>query len=215
MTGRKAVIFDMDGVLVDSEALWKQAENEVFSSLGVIVSEEFSEQTKTMTTDQVTSFWFDKFPWQSESFAEVELKVIDRVIELIKTNDCIIIGVKEFIENLRSNNFKIGLATNSPASIISTVLKKLKASHLFDAVSSAEDEEHGKPDPAVYVTTAKKLNVATTNCIVIEDSHSGMVAAKKAGMTVVAFTNNNPNLNFEIANYRIDSFKEFNTDIFN
>ncbi len=209
---QKAVIFDMDGVLVDSEKLWKQAEKEIFSSLGVNVTDEDSEVTKSMTTTEVSEFWFNKFPWQSKNLDTVEQMVVSRVMELITTEDCKINGVKEFIEKLKNNNYKIGLATNSPHKIIPTVLEKLEVTGLFDVISSAEFEENGKPDPAIYINTAAKLNVATKNCLVIEDSHSGMLAAKKAGMTVIAFTNGNPEANFDIADFTINQFDDLAGD---
>jgi HAD superfamily hydrolase (TIGR01509 family) len=212
---QKAVIFDMDGVLVDSEKLWKQAEKEVFSSLGVNVTDEDSEVTKSMTTTEVSEFWFNKFPWQSKSLETVEQMVVSRVMELITTEDCKINGIKEFIEKLKNNNYKIGLATNSPYKIIPTVLQKLEVTGLFDVISSAEFEENGKPDPAIYINTAAKLNVATKNCLVIEDSHSGMLAAKKAGMTVIAFTNGNPEANFDIADFTINQFDDLAGDKLN
>lgn len=215
MTIQKAVIFDMDGVIIDSENLWKKAEKEVFTSLGVNVTHEDSELTKSMTTFEVTKFWFDKFPWEDKSNDIVEHMVISRVIELIDTEDCKINGIKEFIERLKAKNYKIGLATNSPYKIIPKVLQKFDIQHLFDTVSSAEFEDNGKPAPAIYLTTAEKLNVTTNNCIAIEDSYSGMLAAKNAGMTVVAFTNGNKDLDFEIADYKIDAFDHFNIDIFN
>jgi sugar-phosphatase len=212
---KKAVIFDMDGVIIDSERLWKQAEKEIFSSLGVNVTDEYSEMTKSMTTCDVTKFWFDKFPWQNISLDTVEQMVISRVIQLIDTEDCQINGVKECIEKLKTKNYKIGLATNSPGHIIPAVLKKIGALDLFDTVSSAEFEDNGKPDPAIYLTTASKLNVSVNNCIAIEDSYSGMLAAGKAGMTVIAFTNGNTDMNFDIADFKIDRFEEFDIERFN
>ncbi|GAB2677738.1 hexitol phosphatase HxpB [Flavihumibacter cheonanensis] len=211
----KAVIFDMDGVIIDSERLWKQAEKEIFSSLGVMVTDEYSEITKSMTTSDVTGFWFDKFPWQNVSLDNAEQMVISRVTQLIDTENCEINGVKEFIENLKARNYKIGMATNSPNSIIPTVLNKIDALHLFDTISSAEFEANGKPDPAIYLTTAKKLSVNAINCVAIEDSYSGMLAAKKAGMKVVAFTNGNTEINFDIADYKIDWFKDFDINQLN
>jgi len=98
MKNLKAVIFDMDGVIVDSEELWKQAEKEIFSALGVIVTDEYAGLTKSMTTSEVTKFWYDKFPWQDEGLDVVEQMVVSRVIELLGTEDCLINGVKEFIE---------------------------------------------------------------------------------------------------------------------
>lgn len=185
-----AIIFDMDGVIIDSERFWQQAEEEVFSSLGVTITEEFSAQTKTMTTEEVARFWYEKYPWQSAGLQQAEQMVVTRVIELIGQEDCAIEGVKAFIERHREKGFKIGLATNSPQRIIPIVLNKLGITHLFDAVSSAEFEEKGKPDPAVYVTTARKLSVHPSECYVIEDSHAGMLAASRAGMNVIAYSHN-------------------------
>ncbi len=201
----QAIIFDMDGVIIDSEKFWQQAEEEVFSSLGVTVTEEFSAQTKSMTTGEVARFWYEKYPWQSGELQQAEQMVVTRVIELIEQQDCAIEGVKAFIERHRAKGFKIGLATNSPQRIIPVVLNKLGISHLFDAVSSAESEEKGKPDPAVYTTTAEKLNVMPAHCFAIEDSHSGMLAAKSAGMTVLAFTNGN-SMETPLASYHITDF---------
>lgn len=198
----------MDGVIIDSEKLWQQAEKEIFSSVGVTVTDEHSALTKSMTTSEVTKYWFQKFPWQHVSVGTVEQMVISRVIHLIETEHCEINGVKHFIEKLKAKDYKIGLATNSPNNIIPIVLKKINALHLFDCVSSAEFEENGKPHPAIYLNTAAKLNVPANNCIAIEDSHSGMVAARKAGMRVIAFSNGNSELKFDIADAKIDRFDE-------
>lgn len=211
----RAVIFDMDGVVIDSEPLWKRAEFEIFSYMGVKITDELSAITKMMTTSEVTKFWYNKYPWQNKSLEEVEQMVISRVIELIdEAGDNGIKGLNCFLENLKSNNFKIGLATNSPYQIIPAVLKKAGVTQYFDVISSAEFEERGKPDPAVYLTTAKKLNIVPENCIVIEDSYSGMQAAKNAGMTVVAFINGNTDLNLNLADYNMESFGNFDSNIF-
>lgn len=209
---KKAIIFDMDGVIIDTEKIWKQAEKEIFSALGVQVIKEYSKETESMTTTEATQYWFEKFPWKGKGLKEKEQMVISRVSELIELEECLIYGVKTFIENLKCENYKIGLATNSPYAIIPTVLERLEIAHLFDTVSSAEFEEKGKPDPAIYYSTAKKLGVPSKDCLVIEDSNSGMLAAKKAGMTVVAFTNGNKEIDFEFADYRIDSFEYCSID---
>lgn len=197
----------MDGVLIDSEKFWTQAENEVFTSLGVKVTEEHTELTKAMTTLEVTNFWYKKYPWKNVALQDVEQRVISRVMALIETENCDIQGVKLFVEQLKNENYKIGLATNSPHQIIPVVLKKLDVLHLFDAALSAEFELKGKPDAAVYLKVAKMLETSPEHCIAIEDSHSGMLAAKNAGMKVVAFTNGNSESHFEIADHKIDSFE--------
>jgi len=212
MIKSEAVIFDMDGVLVDSEGFWKRAEYEVFSSLGVEVTEEYSGQTRSMTTSEVTNFWYEKFPWEGRSLKEVEKMVVSMVISLIEKEDCGTSGVKAFIEMLKMKNLKIGLATNSPYEIIPVVLKKLGVSEMFDAIASAEFERKGKPDPSIYNTVARKLGVNPAHCFVIEDSQSGMVAAKNAGMTVVAFCNDKSENGLAMADYRIGDFENDSFD---
>ncbi|RIV37509.1 HAD family hydrolase [Flagellimonas lutimaris] len=203
---KKAVIFDMDGVLVESEAIWKQAEYEVFSSLGAWVTEEHTRQTQTMTTKEVAAFWYQKFPWKETPLSEVEEMVVSRVMELISLKDCATLGISTFIKNLKERNFKIGLATNAPEKIIPVVLKKTGTESLFDSVSSADYEEKGKPHPAIYLNTAKKLKVMPEECAVIEDSETGMEAAKKAGMSVIAYTNGNNSISLQWADYQIEGF---------
>jgi len=205
----EAVIFDMDGVLINSESLWKQAELEVFTSLGVNVCEEDCALTASMTTSQVTKFWFDKFPWSNIPLFEVECKVIDRVIELINSTDCHIENIKPVITRLKSQNYKIGLATNSPYKIIPNVLHKIGVFELFDCICSAEFVKNGKPDPEIYLKAAKELNVIPEKCIAVEDSYGGITAAKKAGMNVVVFTNNQKNPPQTVADFTIDNFLEF------
>lgn len=206
LKNKKAVIFDMDGVLVESEAIWKQAEYEVFSSLGVSVTEENSSYTQSMTTKEVTAFWYQKFPWKETPLSEVEEMVVRRVMELILLKDCATLGISAFIKNLKERNFKIGLATNAPEKIIPVVLKKTGTESLFDSVSSADFEEKGKPHPAIYLNTAKKLKVMPEECAVIEDSETGMEAAKKAGMSVIAYTNGNNTVSLQWADYQIEGF---------
>lgn len=210
----KAVIFDMDGVIIDSEPFWQRAEFEIFSSLGVALEEEFTNLTKTMTTVEVTKFWYEKFPWQNKTLDEVEEMVITRVMELIEQVGGEIKGIESFIKKLKSNGFKIGLATNSPYKIIPVVLEKVGIAQYFDIIFSAEFVELGKPDPAIYLMTSKKLGINPENCIVIEDSYSGMLAAKKAGMKVVAFTNGNQDVNLSLADYKMDCFLEHQLTIF-
>ena len=112
------------------------------------------------------------------------------------------------MERLKAQGLKIGVATNSPYRIIPSALQKVGVYELIDVISSAEFEEKGKPDPAVYLSTAQKLAVAPSECIVVEDSHSGMIAAKSAGMTVVAFTKGQLHKSFELADFTISHFDD-------
>ncbi|MGQ1946960.1 hexitol phosphatase HxpB [Geofilum sp. OHC36d9] len=199
----KAIVFDMDGVIIDSENLWKQAENEVFSSVGVKLTDEFCAITKSMTTTEVTKFWYNHFPWQGKSLKEIEKAVINRVGELISKKGKPISGINDFVKGLKSMGYKIGLATNSPACLIPVVLQRVELEHYFDATTSAEFEKMGKPHPSIYERIAKKLAVDPNNCVVIEDSESGITAARKAGMKTVLISNN---CEFTNADKHVNSF---------
>ena len=200
----------MDGVIIDSEPIWKRAEKEVFSSVGVELSDDLCRITQSMTTREVTNFWFSKYPWKHKSLDEVENGVVKRVAQLIKQEGQAIDGIGEFIKSVKSRGYKIGLATNSPSVLISVVLEKLAVDKYFDAISSAEHESEGKPNPLVYLSVAKKLNVKPADCVAVEDSVSGLSAAKKAGMTtVVILKNNQDNIENEFADYKISDYNQF------
>ncbi len=212
----KAIIFDMDGVIIDSVALWKRAEKEVFTSVGVELSDELCEITESMTTLQVTNFWFERQPWTNKKLIDVENEVIERVGCLIEEEGTAIHGIEEIIHEIKCQGYKIGLATNSPSILIPVVLKKLQLETYFDAISSAEHEPEGKPNPSVYLTVARKLNVEPETCIVFEDSYSGLLAAKNAGMkTVAVLKDNYENVEYEIADMKIENYAQFDFSAIN
>jgi sugar-phosphatase len=213
----KAIIFDMDGVIIDSEPFWETAEERVFSSVGVTITPELSKITQALTTSDVTQFWYDRQPWQSKTKKEVENEVIGMVESLIQSEGRAIAGVQELLPLLKRHGYRIGLATNSPQRLIHAVLSKLDLSDYFDVVSSGDDEHEGKPHPAIYFTVAKKLGVDPESCLVFEDSHSGLTAAKRAGMRAIAVTGQD-NINdpkFDLADGRIRNFSEFDLSLLN
>lgn len=209
----KAVIFDMDGVIVDSEKFWVQAEKEVFCSLGVQVTSDLSVLTQSMTTTEVTKFWYERFPWQKKSIEAVEQMVISRVIDLIEKEDCVIPDIKTTMEKLTNEGLKIGIATNSPYRVIPTVLKKANILNLVNVISSSEEEENGKPLPDVYIKALNKLELNANQCVAIEDSNAGIRAAKEAGLKVIAFNKNNIPMQ-EKADLEVQSFKEIDFNLF-
>jgi len=165
----QAAIFDMDGLLIDSEPMWQLAEKHVFTAVGVNVTDELAAQTAAMTTREVTQFWYRHCPWSGQSLDQVETAVVDHVESLIRKYGKPMIGVTDILDFFQRRQIKIGLATNSPARLMPIILNKLGIGHYFDAISSAEDEHKGKPDPAVYLSTAIKLNVDPAHCLAFED----------------------------------------------
>lgn len=182
----QAVIFDMDGVLIDSEPLWQRVEYEVLSALGVPVTIETIQQTTGLRIDQCVDYWYHKAPWADYDNAKVSKAIVDRVAEeILKTGEAMQ-GVQQAIEYCQTKGLKIGLATSSFYTIIEAVLSKLGLSDKFMAVQSAEGLNYGKPHPEVYLNCAAALEVDPRYCLAIEDSFNGLIAARAANMQTVA-----------------------------
>lgn len=176
----------MDGVLIDSEPLWKLAEIEGFGKVGINLTHTDCEETVGLRIDEVVKLWHKKSPWEGKSIDAVSQDIVDILIREIRTQGKALEGVHDTLDKLNSLGYSIGLATSSYERIIHAVLEKLEIKSYFHQVHSAEHETHGKPHPAVFLTTAGKLGINPADCLVIEDSFNGVLAAKAARMKVVA-----------------------------
>ncbi|MGY3929274.1 2-deoxyglucose-6-phosphatase [Aeromonas encheleia] len=177
-----AVIFDMDGVLIDSEPFWQRAQMAVFSELGHPHTEEDCHSTIGVRIDQLVAHWYRLRPWSGPSQEEVVQRILDRVIALILQEGEAKEGVLAALTLIEAQGLKIGLATSSPFNMVEAVLGKLGIKDRFLAVHSAEVERFGKPHPDVYIHAAEKLGVLPVHCLAIEDSFTGLLAAKAASM---------------------------------
>jgi len=203
-----AILFDMDGVLVDSEPLWKIAMEEVFTALGSKLTKTDFQKTVGMRIDQVILFWKDIEGWK-EQVPDIEYQIIERMVALIREEGQALPGVQDTVMHFNKIK-KVGLASSSPKKLIDSVLLKTQLNPFFHGVFSAENEPFGKPHPAVYLTAANQLGVNPNRCLVIEDSLNGVISAKAANMTVVCIPEkthlSNPKL--IVADYHFDSMTE-------
>ncbi|MCE9679899.1 hexitol phosphatase HxpB [Shewanella sp. AS1] len=181
-TPLSAVIFDMDGVLIDSEPRWQIAELEVLGKLGVPISLADTLQTTGLRVDQLVEFWYRRHPWSNYDNQATAQAIVDRVAAAILTDGEPLPGVVEALTACQKRGLKIGLATSSPTQLIRAVMQKLAIGHYFDAFCSAESLTWGKPHPEVYLNCAKTLQVAPEHCIAVEDSFNGVIAARAANM---------------------------------
>ena len=188
----RAVIFDMDGLLVDSEPLWVRAEMEIFGEVGVVLGEEDCAKTKGLRVDDVIAFWHARHPWDSRSLAEVEAGLVRRVAELVSAEGRALPGVASAIEVARGSGRKLALASSSPTLIINATLARLGIADAFQIVQSAETEPLGKPHPGIFLTAAKRLALSPVECVVLEDSLTGVIAAKAARMACIAVPFDHP-----------------------
>jgi len=182
----RAAVFDMDGLLIDSEPFWQRAERAVFASVGIDVTEEMSRITAPMTPRQVTEYWYSRHPWTGPTLEELEAAVVRRVGEQIREHRQSLPGVHECLALCREMGWRMALASNSPEVLCQLVVAELGIANHFDHVLSADHVARGKPDPAIYLLAARKLGVAPADCLVFEDSPGGVRAARAAGMCVVA-----------------------------
>ncbi len=180
----EAVIFDMDGIIIDSEPYWKEAEEKVYNSLGLNITQEMCVETTGLGTHEAVSYWYRIMPWQGKTIKEVCSEIEAEVRRIVIERGEPIPGVVELILNLKSKGIRIGLASSSPKHLIDTVLDKLNLRHYFEVAHSAEFEIAGKPHPAVYLGAARIMGVKPSNCLAIEDSITGMKAGLAAGMFV-------------------------------
>lgn len=210
LEGIEAVIYDMDGVLIDSEPVWKIAMEEVFLSVGCNLTKSDFELTVGLRLDEVIAFWYQVAPWEKVTPEEVLSQIVFRMVELLSKDGKPLSGVIESLEYFKSRGLKIGLATSSYEVLIECVLETLKIRDYFLVTHSAEREQYGKPHPAVYLTAAEKLGVHPLKCLVIEDSVNGIVAGKSARMKVVCIPekSHNPNPRLILADHQFESLLE-------
>lgn len=182
----QAVVFDLDGVLVDSEPLWHIAELEVFRSVGVPLTPADCLETTGMRVDAVVRHWHQRFPWRAPGLDEVQARVVQRVAALITERAEPMTFALEALTDVRRRGLRLGLASSSPMVIIEAALARLGVAPLFGCVRSAEHLARGKPDPEVYLLACADLGVAPRHAVAVEDSQSGILAARAAGMSVVA-----------------------------
>lgn len=143
----KAVIFDMDGVIIDSEALWRQAQREALASWGATVSEEECETlTKGKRLDDIARVWC-RHCRLAIAPQQLEALILQRIVGLITAKGAAMSGVNETLAHFRGLGYRIALATSSSHQVISAVLDKLSLRSCFDVISSADDEAWGKPHP--------------------------------------------------------------------
>lgn len=182
LDGINGVVFDCDGVIIDSEPFWREAELTVLSSAGYELSaEHLLKNTGRRAKDLV--FDYQRIYGFSQDFAQKLIRDIhDYVVNKINENAIAMPGLYQAIDYFLSKGKKLAIASSAPTFLLDAVLNKLNLHRSFKIICSAENEEYGKPHPVVYLNACKKLELLPTSCIAIEDSLNGLIAAKAARM---------------------------------
>jgi mannitol-1-/sugar-/sorbitol-6-/2-deoxyglucose-6-phosphatase len=212
-----AVIFDMDGVLLDSEPFWQEAEIEVFASVGTHLTREQCIETTGLPINDVVTYRHKQNPWNLKSLKQVSDEILAGVDKRVCEHAVLLEGVTDVLKFLEKRRIPIALASSSPMRLINTVLEKFSLKKMFCVVHSSEHEKYGKPHPAVFLTTAKNLHSPPEHCLVIEDSFNGLIAAKAARMktVVIPMAEQRDQARFNIADSKLRSLREFSEQQWN
>ena len=183
----EAVVFDLDGLLLDSEQVWDAAREQLVGERGGRWHERAQRDMMGMSSPEWSRYMHERLG-VPEPPDEISTEVVRRLERLYRDRLPLIPGAREAVECL-ADRWPLALASSSNRELIDLALELMGVGHLFEATVSSEEVARGKPAPDVYLEAARRLGVDPSTAAAIEDSHNGIRAAKAAGMRVVAIPN--------------------------
>jgi HAD superfamily hydrolase (TIGR01509 family) len=183
-----AVVFDMDGVLVDTEHLWDEVREELTTEWGGRYTPEAQEAMMGMSSLEWSRYLHETVGLR-EAPERINQGVVRRMLARYDVELPVIPGAIEAVRRLDGAGYRLAVASSSNRELIDAVLRRLELAALFEVTVSSEEVERGKPAPDVYLEATRRLEVEPAECVAIEDSASGIRAARAAGMRVIAYPN--------------------------
>ncbi len=182
----EAVIFDVDGTLIDSMWVWKRIDDLFLEKYHLEEPEGFHEGMEGKSYSETADYFLELFPTLPHTRQELEDEWTEMAYEIYTTQMELKKGAFEFIQELKDKGIKLGIATSNNRELAEGTLRHCKILDMFDSVWTSGEAKAGKPDPAVYLCVAEALQIAPENCLVFEDIPMGILAGKNAGMKVCA-----------------------------
>lgn len=214
----KAVLFDLDGTLVDSMWMWKEIDIEYLARYGWEYPEDLQQSIEGMSFDETARYFKKRFNIPdsieeiSKCWNEMAYEKYAHVVDLKP-------GAYEFLDYLKSKDIKMGVSTSNSRILAEAVLNNRKVKDYFGAILTGDECGHGKPEPDVFLNTAKALGISNTKCLVFEDIPAGIIAGKRAGMKTVAvkdeFSDHLWDRKSELSDYQISDYWEIMNEIHN
>ena len=183
----EAVIFDLDGVLLDSEQVWDEAREQLAKERGGRWHPQAQRDMMGMSSTEWSRYMHETMGLP-EPPEQINREVVERLSAIYRKHLPVLPGAEEAVERLAAR-WPLGLASSSNRELIDLALELLGVDHLFAATVSSEEVARGKPAPDVYLEAARRLGVEPAEAAAVEDSHNGILSAKSAGMRVVAIPN--------------------------
>ena len=210
----KAVIFDMDGVIIDSEPIHFGVDMQTMREFGVNISKDELNKYVGTTNEYMLNDLINKYKIQKSIKEILEYKMELTIRRIKETKINAISGIPELLISLKHNNIKTAIGSSSPKELIITVIEKFQLGKYFDCIVSGDEVKEGKPKPDIYLEVSKRIGVNPEECIVIEDSRNGVLAAKNAGMKCFGFRNvNSGNQDLSKADIIVDSIRNIDIEI--
>jgi HAD superfamily hydrolase (TIGR01509 family) len=207
-----AVIFDMDGVICHTNPYHSLAFREFFSTRNLAPNdEEFAQHMFGKSNSYILSHFLQR-KIEGEELLQLEQEKEGLFRKIYESHVEPVDGLVEFINDLKSNGAKIGVATSAPYANLELILSKVPIRETLGSIMASEDVKKHKPDPEVYLTSAKNLGVSPNQCIVFEDSFSGISAALNAGMKVVGVLTSHTKEELPPCDLYINDYKDLSYD---
>jgi len=211
LENKKAILFDLDGTLVDSMWMWKAIDIEFLGEYGYECPDDIQRAIEGMSFSETAVYFKERFdlPLSLDEIKAIWVKMsIDKYRHEVPLKP----GVLEFLKYCKENGIRTGIGTSNGSEIVDAVLTSLKVKEYFDVVVTACEVAHGKPEPDIYLEVARRLGVEPSCCMVFEDVPAGILAGKRAGMRVCAvedaFSTGMREEKMELADFYIDDYNE-------
>ena len=182
----RAALFDLDGLLIDSEPLWRRSEVELFETVGVTLTDAQCTETTGLRIDEVVRLRHREKPWASPSVEVLTARIVEKMIALVAAEAEAKPGVEHALATCEAAGLRMLVVSSSPTRLIEAALARLGVRHRFEGLVSAEHEPFGKPHPGVFLRAAESIGLSPLDCVVFEDSLNGVIAGKAARMRCIA-----------------------------
>lgn len=214
----EAVIFDIDGTLIDSMWIWTDIDELFLDKYGLQKPEGFHEGMEGKSYSETAQYFLDLFPSLPFTREELEQEWYDMAYEIYTTQMKLKKGAYEFIKSMHEKGVKLGIATSNNRGLAEGMLKNNGILDYIDSIWTSCEAKAGKPNPAVYLHVAKDLGVIPAKCLVFEDVPNGILAGKNAGMKVCAvedaFSKSQEDKKRELADFYIQDFDDLKNNTY-
>lgn len=209
------VLFDMDGLLLDTEPLWGDAMQHICDKHQLPLDRKIFKYTTGLRIDEVTAFWKEHLDWPEQlNSHDLAQEIVDEIIQLSIEKASVLPGVENLLKTLKEENISTAVVTSSPYRMLETLLKHFQIDHYFQAFFSAEIAPYGKPHPYIYMKALEHFDYSPFQTIALEDSVNGMISARAAKINTIVIPEdikyNDPA--FGLAQLKAKSMEEINID---